>query len=112
MSIKTLSLSRLLLPRTHKVFHLSNYFLIRAASSCIFPTLSLRLFPSLAGFLFIVLHITTIFGDVSGCAAVSRAASSAGKFYGAHMVGAVLTAIFQGSDSFLIFTRLLDLLAT
>ncbi|KAL6586841.1 hypothetical protein OROMI_001829 [Orobanche minor] len=97
-------------PGTHKVFLLSNYFLLGAASSCIFLTLSLRLFPSLVGFLFILLQITTIVGAVSGCAAVSRAASSAGKFYGAHMVATVLTAIFQGSVSVLIFTRPSDFL--
>ncbi|GFP95777.1 hypothetical protein PHJA_001721900 [Phtheirospermum japonicum] len=72
-------------PHTHKVFLLSNYVLLGAASSCIFLTLSLRLFPSLVGFLFILLQILTIAGAVSGCAAASRAASSAGKFYGAHM---------------------------
>ncbi|KAL1532828.1 hypothetical protein AAHA92_32793 [Salvia divinorum] len=97
-------------PHTHKVFLLSNYILLGGASSCIFLTLSLRLFPSLIGFLFILLHVITIAGAVSGCAAASRAPSSAGKFYGAHMVATVLTAIFQGSVSVLIFTRPSDFL--
>ncbi|KAL3653982.1 hypothetical protein CASFOL_003663 [Castilleja foliolosa] len=97
-------------PHTHKVFLLSNYILLGAASSCIFLTLSLRLIPSLVGFLFIFLQILTIAGAVSGCAAASRTASSAGKFYGAHMVATVLTAIFQGSVSVLIFTRPADFL--
>ncbi|KAG6388146.1 hypothetical protein SASPL_153345 [Salvia splendens] len=99
-------------PHTHKVFLLSNYVLLGGASSCIFLTLSLRLFPSLIGFLFILLHVVTIGGAVSGCAAASRASSgsSAGKFYGAHMVATVLTAIFQGSASVLIFTRPSDFL--
>ncbi|KAK6136237.1 hypothetical protein DH2020_010693 [Rehmannia glutinosa] len=97
-------------PHTHKVFLLSNYILLGAASSCIFLTLSLRLFPSLIGFLFILLQVITIAGAVSGCAAASRAATTAGKFYGAHMVATVLTAIFQGSVSVLIFTRPSDFL--
>ncbi|EYU39484.1 hypothetical protein ABFS82_06G200900 [Erythranthe guttata] len=97
-------------PHTHKVFLLSNYILLGAASSCIFLTLSLRLFPSLIGFLLILLQIITIAGAVSGCAAASRTATSAGKFYGAHMVATVLTAIFQGSVSVLIFTRPSDFL--
>ncbi|KAL8544654.1 hypothetical protein ACS0TY_005040 [Phlomoides rotata] len=97
-------------PRTHKVFLLSNYLLLGAASSCIFLTLSLRLLPSAIGFLFILLQIITIAGAVSGCAAAARSANSAGKFYGAHMVATVLTAIFQGSVSVLIFTRPSDFL--
>ncbi|PIN20398.1 hypothetical protein CDL12_06920 [Handroanthus impetiginosus] len=93
---------------THKVFLLSNYLLLGAASSCIFLTLSLRLIPSLIGFLLILLHIITIAGAVSGCAAASRGGS---KFYGVHMVATVLTAIFQGSVSVLIFTRPSDFLS-
>ncbi|XP_021889571.1 uncharacterized protein LOC110808390 [Carica papaya] len=93
---------------THKVFLFCNYILLGAASSCIFLTLSLRLLPSLCGFFFILLHILTIAGAVSGCAA----ASSGGKnrWYAAHMVTTVLTAIFQGSASVLIFTRTGDFL--
>lgn len=97
-------------PGTHKVFLLTNYLLLGAASSCIFLTLSLRLFPSLVGFFLILLHIITIGGAISGCAAASRAPTSAGKFYGAHMIATVLTAIFQGSVSVLIFTRPSDFL--
>ncbi|KAL6535743.1 hypothetical protein OROHE_012587 [Orobanche hederae] len=95
--------------RTHKVFLLTNYLLLGAASSCIFLTLSLRLIPSLVGALLILLHIITIGGAISGCAAASRG-SAGGKFYGAHMVATVLTAIFQGSISVLIFTRPSDFL--
>ncbi|KAK4403805.1 UNVERIFIED_CONTAM: hypothetical protein Scaly_0546100 [Sesamum calycinum] len=94
--------------RTHKVFLLTNYILLGAASSCIFLTLSLRLIPSLVGGLLILLHIVTIAGAISGCAAASRGDS---KFYGAHMVATVLTAIFQGSVSVLIFTRPSDFLS-
>ncbi|OIV89614.1 hypothetical protein TanjilG_15809 [Lupinus angustifolius] len=72
-----------------------------AASSCIFLTLSLRLFPSLCGALLILLHVFTILGAVSGCAAVSNGTN---RWYSAHMVLNVLTAIFQGSVSVLIFT--------
>ncbi|XP_057784490.1 uncharacterized protein LOC131001876 [Salvia miltiorrhiza] len=95
--------------RTHKVFLLTNYILLGAASSCIFLTLSLRLIPSLVGALLILLHIVTIGGAVSGCAAARRRVGG-GKFYGAHMVATVLTAIFQGSISVLIFTRPSDFL--
>ncbi|KAG6389178.1 hypothetical protein SASPL_150637 [Salvia splendens] len=98
-------------PHTHKVFLLSNYILLSGASSCIFLTLSLRLLPSLIGLLFILLHVITIAGAVSGCAGASRSPSSAAaKLYGAHMVATVLTAIFQGSASVLIFTRPSDFL--
>ncbi|KAH7842996.1 hypothetical protein Vadar_011470 [Vaccinium darrowii] len=85
----------------HKIFLFCNYILLGAASSCIFLTLSLRLIPSLCGFFLICLHILTIAGAVSGCAAAS---SGAGKWYGTHMVATVITAIFQGSVSVLIFT--------
>ena len=86
---------------THKVFLFSNYILLGAASSCIFLTLSLRLIPSLCGAFLILLHALTIAGAVSGCAA---AGSGRGRWYAAHMVVTVLTAIFQGSVSVLIFT--------
>ncbi|KAL3749733.1 uncharacterized protein LOC104427107 [Eucalyptus grandis] len=94
---------------THKVFLLCNYVLLGAASSCIFLTLSLRLLPSLCGFFLILLHVFTIAGAVSGCAAAS-AGSASGRWYAAHMVATVLTAIFQGSVSVLIFTRTGDFL--
>ncbi|KAI5649089.1 hypothetical protein M9H77_35094 [Catharanthus roseus] len=92
---------------THKIFLLCNYILLGAASACIFLTLSLRLIPSLIGFFLILLHILTISGAIFGCAAAS---SGAGKWYGAHMVATVLTAIFQGSVSVLIFTRTAEFL--
>lgn len=93
----------------HKVFLLCNYILLGAASSCIFLTLSLRLLPSLCGFFLILLHVSTIIGAVSGCTAASTSSGS-GKWYAAHMVATVLTAIFQGSVSVLIFTRTGDFL--
>ncbi|KAF8393807.1 hypothetical protein HHK36_020005 [Tetracentron sinense] len=92
---------------THKVFLLCNYILLGAASSCIFLTLSLRLVPSVAGFFLILLHAFTIVGAVSGCAAAS---SGTNRCYAAHMVATVLTAIFQGSVSVLIFSRTGDFL--
>ncbi|KAM7272451.1 hypothetical protein ACFE04_027114 [Oxalis oulophora] len=94
-------------PGTHKFFLFCNYILLGAASSCIFLTLSLRLFPSVCGFFFILLQVVTIAGAVSGCAA---AASGRNRWYAAHMVATVLTAIFQGSVSVLIFTRPSDFL--
>lgn len=92
---------------THKVFLFCNYILLGAASSCVFLTLSLRLFPSISGFFLILLHVLTIAGAVSGCAAAS---SDSSNWYGAHMVATVLTAIFQGSISVLIFTRTTEFL--
>lgn len=92
---------------TYKVFLFCNYILLGAASSCIFLTLSLRLLPSLCGFFLILLHVFTIAGAVSGCAAAS---SGTTRWYSAHMVATVLTAIFQGSVSVLIFTRTGDFL--
>ncbi|XP_057962819.1 uncharacterized protein LOC131154216 [Malania oleifera] len=87
---------------THKVFLFCNYILLGAASSCIFLTISLRLVPSVGGFFLILLHILTIVGAISGCAAASAGTN---RWYGAHMVTTVLTAIFQGSVAVLIFTR-------
>ncbi|CAO2838269.1 unnamed protein product [Amaranthus hypochondriacus] len=89
---------------THKIFLLCNYILLGSASSCIFLTLSLRLFPSAVGFLFILLHIITICAAVSGCAASSSNMGGSHKWYAIHMVATVLTAIFQGSVAVLIFT--------
>ncbi|CAH8259059.1 unnamed protein product [Arabidopsis lyrata] len=87
---------------THKLFLFSNYVLLGASSSCIFLTLSLRLIPSLCGFFLILLHATTIVAAVSGCAAASYGKN---RWYAAHMIATVLTAIFQGSVSVLIFTN-------
>ncbi|XP_010485583.1 PREDICTED: uncharacterized protein LOC104763881 [Camelina sativa] len=87
---------------THKLFLFSNYVLLGASSSCIFLTLSLRLIPSLCGFFLILLHATTIAAAVSGCAAVSYGKN---RWYAAHMITTVLTAIFQGSVSVLFFTN-------
>lgn len=87
--------------KTHKLFLVCNYVLLGAASSCIFLTLSLRLFPSLAGAFLILLHIITIAGAIAGCNAATMGST---KWYAAHMVATVLTAIFQGSVSVLILT--------
>ncbi|XP_043703691.1 uncharacterized protein LOC122653812 [Telopea speciosissima] len=93
--------------RVQKVFLLCNYLLLGAASSCIFLTLSLRLLPSISGLFLILLHVFTIAGSISGCNAAS---SGTNRWYAAHMVFTVLTAIFQGSVSVLIFTRTGDFL--
>ncbi|XP_016512297.1 uncharacterized protein LOC107829338 [Nicotiana tabacum] len=95
--------------RTHKIFLFTNYILLGAASSCVFLTLSLRLIPSLYGGLFILLHVLTIASAAFSCTSIVASADS-NKWYGVHMVATVLTAIFQGSASVLIFTRTLDLL--
>ncbi|VFQ60575.1 unnamed protein product [Cuscuta campestris] len=91
---------------THKAFLFCNYVLLGSASSCIFLTLSLRLFPSLTGFFLILLHAFTIGGAVLGCAAVTSAA----KLYGTRMAATVLAAIFQGAVFILVFTRTGDFL--
>lgn len=93
--------------RTHKIFLLSNYILLGAASSCVFLTLSLRLIPSLSGFFFILLNIIAIAVAISS---VSAATIGSNKWYAAHMVVTVLTSICQGSVSVLILTRSADFL--
>ncbi|XP_038711443.1 uncharacterized protein LOC120005723 [Tripterygium wilfordii] len=85
---------------THKIFLLCNYILLGASSSCIFLTLSLRLVPSVCGFFFILLHIITISVAICGCTAATYGSN---KWYAANMVTTVLTAIFQGSVSAMIF---------
>ncbi|KAL4376969.1 hypothetical protein GQ457_02G039920 [Hibiscus cannabinus] len=92
---------------THKIFLFCNYILLGAASSCVFLTLSLRLLPSLPGLLLILLHVVTVAGAISGCAAASLGTN---RWYAAHMVATVLTAIFQGSVSVLMLTRTGDFL--
>ncbi|XP_058094297.1 uncharacterized protein LOC131240204 [Magnolia sinica] len=92
---------------THKAFLLCNYILIGAASSCIFLTLSLRLIPAVCGIVLIFLHILTITGAIAGCAAATAGTT---RWYAAHMVTTVLTAIFQGSVAILVFTRTADFL--
>ncbi|CAF1697583.1 hypothetical protein F2Q70_00007507 [Brassica cretica] len=94
---------------THKIFLFANYILLGTASSCIFLTLSLRLIPSVCGFLLILLHATTIAAAISGCTAASCGRN---RWYAAHMVATVLTAIFQGSVSVLIFTNTANFLGS
>ncbi|GKV29268.1 hypothetical protein SLE2022_220960 [Rubroshorea leprosula] len=93
--------------RTHKIFLLSNYILLGAASSCVFLTLSLRLIPSLCGFFFILLNVVAIVAAICGCSVVTTGSN---KRYAAHMVATVLTSICQGSVSVLILTRTADFL--
>nr|AFK36664.1 unknown [Medicago truncatula] len=92
----------------HKAFLFCNYILLSASSSCISLTLSLNLFPSICGIFFILLHAFTIAGAVS--ASASSSITTLTRWYSAHMVVTVLTAIFQGSVSVLIFTRTEDFL--
>ncbi|XP_073004572.1 uncharacterized protein [Typha latifolia] len=96
--------------RAHKTFLLSNYLLLGAASSCVFLTLSLRLFPSLSGFFLILLHILTIIAAVSSCATAPSSTSTSSSWYGAHMASTVLAAIFHGSVAVLIFSKTSDFL--
>ncbi|KAJ6383531.1 hypothetical protein OIU78_026924 [Salix suchowensis] len=79
----------------HKFFTICNYILLCAASSCIFLTLSLRLFPSLCGFFIILLHMVTIIAAVSGC---SASLSGSNKWYYAFVEGK--WAMAHGADSF------------
>ncbi|XP_074318875.1 uncharacterized protein LOC141655708 [Silene latifolia] len=94
--------------KTKKLYLYSNYILLGAATSCIFLTLSLRLIPSLCGFFFIALHLLTMLAALSGCHAAAQGGS---RWFLTHMVTTVLTAIFQGSLSILIFTRTEDFLS-
>ncbi|KAL5781319.1 hypothetical protein ACOSP7_006348 [Xanthoceras sorbifolium] len=93
--------------KTQKFLVICSYILLAAASSFIFLTLSLRLFPSLCGFFLILLHVLTIIVAISAC---SVAISGSSKWYAAHMVVTVITAIFQGSASVLIFMSTADFL--
>ncbi|XP_010450450.1 PREDICTED: uncharacterized protein LOC104732584 [Camelina sativa] len=97
---------------THNIFLICNYILLGSASSCIFLTISLRLFPSLSGLSLILLYALTIATAVSGCSifASSTTATTSDRLYGSHMVATVLTAIFQGAVSVLTFTRTGDFL--
>ncbi|KAK6914475.1 hypothetical protein RJ641_021796 [Dillenia turbinata] len=108
LSINSRSLSSL--PQnhqyTHKIFLLCNY-IIPAQPPVASFLLSLRLIPTVCGVFLILLHIFTIGGAISGC---SVASAGSNRWYAAHMVATVLTAIFQGSVSVLIFTRTSDFL--
>ncbi|CAI8618579.1 unnamed protein product [Vicia faba] len=95
----------------HKAFLFCNYILLSLSSSCIFLTLSLNLFPSICGFFLILLHAFTIAGAVSASASSSSSLTTITRWYSAHMVVTVLTAIFQGSVSVMVFTRTEDFLA-
>ncbi|ONK56891.1 uncharacterized protein A4U43_C10F14310 [Asparagus officinalis] len=88
--------------KTHKFFLLTNYILIGAATSCIFLALSLRLLPSLIGFLLILLHLLTIILSIFSS---SSSATSSSRAHAAHMAATVITAIFQGAVALLIFSR-------
>ncbi|KAJ3675373.1 hypothetical protein LUZ60_004415 [Juncus effusus] len=95
--------------RAHRAFLLSNYLLLGCASGCAFLTLSLRLIPSLYGFLLIFLHALTIGISISSCSTVASK-SPTGSWYGAHMVVTVIAAILQGSVAILAFSRTDDFL--
>ena len=93
----------------HRSFLLCNYFLLGAASGCIFLTLSLRLVPSPCGLLLVFLHALTAVFAAAGCSgSFTNPAAGAGAQHTAHTAGAVLTAIFQGAAAVLAFTRTAD----
>ncbi|KAJ3675374.1 hypothetical protein LUZ60_004416 [Juncus effusus] len=95
--------------RAHRAFLLSNYLLLGCASGCAFLTLSLRLLPSIYGFLLIILHALTIGISISSCSQVASSSPS-GRWYGAHMAVTVIAAILQGSVAILAFSRTDDFL--
>ncbi|XP_059315363.1 uncharacterized protein LOC132065850 [Lycium ferocissimum] len=104
LSVITSNVSKFHYHRSHQIFRLTNYILLGASSSCILLILSLRLIPSLYGGLFILLHALTIMGLVPGCTDTMTLAGSH-IWYAIHKEATVITAIFQGSASVLIFTR-------
>ncbi|KAJ6858296.1 hypothetical protein NC652_040766 [Populus alba x Populus x berolinensis] len=78
---------------THKFFTICNNILLCTASSYIFLTPPLCLFPSFCGFFAILLQMLTIIPGVSRCSVLL---SGSNKWYAAHMISTSLTAIFQG----------------
>ncbi|MQL95350.1 hypothetical protein Taro_028015 [Colocasia esculenta] len=95
---------------TRKALLFCNYVLLGAASSCIFLTLSLRLFPSPCGLSLILLQTLTIAGAMSGCAAAASGPRGLGRWHSVHMVLAVVAGILQGSVAVLAYTRTSDFL--
>ncbi|KAI4974623.1 hypothetical protein ZWY2020_048230 [Hordeum vulgare] len=76
-------------------------------SGCGFLTLSLRLVPSVDGFLLILLHALTVAAVVAGCAVIAAPDPPRGRVYTAHMSGTVVVSILQGAAAVLAFWELL-----
>ncbi|KAJ6817514.1 uncharacterized protein M6B38_410250 [Iris pallida] len=96
---------------THKFFLLTNYILLGAATSCIFLTLSLRLIPSVIGFLVILLHLFTILSSVfASSRPPSSSSQGSAKWHVAHMAATVLAAIVHGAVALLVLTRTAEFL--
>uniref|UniRef100_A0ACD5UC75 Uncharacterized protein n=2 Tax=Avena sativa TaxID=4498 RepID=A0ACD5UC75_AVESA len=97
--------------RARRAFLVSNYMILGAASGCGFLTLSLRLAPSLDGFLLILLHALTVAAAVAGCAVIAAPDPPRGRVYTAHMSGTVVVSILQGAAAVLAFSRTSEFLA-
>uniref|UniRef100_A0A0E0KSB3 Uncharacterized protein n=1 Tax=Oryza punctata TaxID=4537 RepID=A0A0E0KSB3_ORYPU len=97
--------------RARRAFLVSNYMILGAASGCGFLTLSLRLVPSVDGFLLILLHALTVAAAVAGCAVIAAPDPPRGRVYTTHMAGTVFVSILQGAAAVLAFSRTSDFLA-
>lgn len=97
--------------RARRAFLVSNYLILGAASGCGFLTLSLRLVPSVDGFLLILLHALTVAAAVAGCAVIAAPDPPRGRCYTAHMAATVVVSILQGAAAVLAFSRTAEFLS-
>ncbi|RLM73442.1 uncharacterized protein C2845_PM15G13030 [Panicum miliaceum] len=97
--------------RARRAFLVSNYLILGCASGCGFLTLSLRLVPSVDGFLLILLHALTVGAAVAGCAVIAAPDPPRGRCYTAHMSATVVVSILQGAAAVLAFSRTADFLS-
>jgi hypothetical protein len=97
--------------RARRAFLVSNYMILGAASGCGFLTLSLRLVPSVDGFLLILLHALTVAAALAGCAIIAAPDPPWGRIHTAHMSATVVISILQGATAVLSFSRTAEFLA-
>ncbi|CAL5031245.1 unnamed protein product [Urochloa decumbens] len=97
--------------RARRAFLVSNYLILGCASGCGFLTLSLRLVPSVDGFLLILLHALTVAAAVAGCAVIAAPDPPRGRCYTVHMSATVVVSILQGAAAVLAFSRTSEFLS-
>jgi hypothetical protein len=89
----------------------SNYLILGAASGCGFLMVSLRLMPSVDGFLLILLHVLTVTVAVAGCAIIATLEPLRGRCYTVHMAATVVVSL-QGAAAVLAFSRTAEFFTT